>query len=111
MHMPYRLLPLAGDYVMVIASGFGYGYSRLGLPLEIKGRTWNGFAYFAADVAAPEAEHKAIWERRNVAARAQIPITDAYWRERALPELRAAYAWLAGLPVETLPAVELADAW
>ena len=52
-----------------------------------------------------------MWARRDEAARAQIPLTDAYWRERAIPELRAHYGWVAAVPVETMPADELAAAW
>ena len=43
--------------------------------------------------------------------RAAIKTTDAYWHERAVPEVRAAYAWVAARPVETMPAAELAETW
>jgi pyruvate,water dikinase len=111
MHMPHALSPLAAEYVRTLASGFAYGYKRLAIPVEIKVRIWNGYAYFTLDTEVPEPEHDAMWERRKEAARAQIPVTDAYWRDRALPELREYYAWVAGLPVEAMPADELADRW
>ena len=110
MHMPMALTPLAADYVGTIASGFSYGYERLGFPAEIKVRVLNGYAYFTLDTEVPEPEQAAMWERRTEASRAQIPLTDAYWR-RAVPELRDYYGWVAGAAVETIPAEDLADRW
>jgi hypothetical protein len=92
MHMPTAVSPLASDYIRSLASGFAYGYKRLGVPIEIKARVWNGYAYFTLDTNVPEPEQAALFERRTEAARAQIPLTDEYWRERAIPELRGIYA-------------------
>ena len=111
MHMPVALTPLAADYVRTLAAGFAYGYRRLDVPFEIRARVWNGYAYFTLSTEVPEAERPAMFARRTEAARAQIPVTDAYWRERAIPELRRIYAWIADRPVETMPAAELAEAW
>ena len=111
MHMPMSVAPLAADYVRTLASGFSYGYERLGIPVEILVRVWNGYAYFTIDTEVPEAEQPAMWLRRDEAARAQIPLTDAYWRERAIPELRDHYAWVEAQPVETMPADGLATTW
>ena len=66
-------------------------------------RVWNGYAYFGLATDVPEAEQEAMWERRTVAARAAIQDADAYWHERAVPEVSAAYAWVAARPVETMP--------
>ena len=111
MHMPMSVAPLAADYLRTLASGFAYGYRRLGIPVEILVRVLNGYAYFTVDTEVPEADRDAMWARRDEAARAQIPLTDAYWRERAIPELRAHYGWVAAVPVEAMPADELAAAW
>jgi phosphohistidine swiveling domain-containing protein len=111
MHMPGALTPLAADYVRSLAAGFAYGYRRLGLPIEIKVRVWNGYAYFAGDVDAPDEEHAAVWELRAERARAQIPLTDAYWREQALPELGELYRWIEDRPVDTMATAELATTW
>jgi phosphohistidine swiveling domain-containing protein len=111
MHMPMALTPLAADYVRSLAAGFAYGYVRLELPIEIKVRIWNGYAYFAGDVDAPEEEHAAVWELRTERSRAQIPLTDAYWRERALPELGELYRWIDDRPVATMGLPELATTW
>jgi hypothetical protein len=111
MHMPMAVAPLGADYVRTLASGFAYGYERLEIPAEILVRIWNGYVYFAVDTEVPEAEQDAMWERRTEGARAQIPLTDAYWREKAIPELRGHYEWVAALPVETMPADDLAAAW
>jgi rifampicin phosphotransferase len=111
MHMPMSVAPLAADYVRTLASGFAYGYQRLGIPVEILVRVLNGYAYFTVDTDVPEADRDAMWARRDEAARAQIPLTAAYWSERAIPELRTHYGWVAAVPVETMPIDELAAAW
>ncbi len=74
-------------------------------------RIWNGYAYFGLATDVPESEQAAMWERRTERARARIPLTEAYWRDEAVPELRAVYAWVAERPVETMPAAGLADTW
>ena len=90
MHMPGALSALAGDYACVIASGMAYGHLRMGTPVEMRIRIWNGYAYFGLATDVPEAEQAAMWERRTEAERAAIKSADAYWREQAVPELRAA---------------------
>jgi phosphohistidine swiveling domain-containing protein len=111
MHMPRALTCLAADYVLTMASGFAYCYRRLGVPIDIQARVWNGYAYFGLANKLSESEQAAIWERRTEACRARIPITERYWREQAIPEVRGIYAWVAARPVETMPAEELAETW
>jgi len=110
MHMPQALTPLAGDYVLLMTVGFGYGYERLELPIEIKSRIWNGYAYFTADIPLPDAEHEGMWRQRSVRARQQIALTHDYWIRR-LDEIRAIYADVAAIPVEDLSGPAMADAW
>jgi pyruvate,water dikinase len=110
MHMPQALTPLAGDYVLLMTQGFGYGYERLDVPIEIKARIWNGYAYFAADIPLPESEHDGIWQRRSDMARQQVDTTQDYWIS-GLDEIRAIYANVAAIPVEDLSGPALADAW
>ena len=111
MHMPGALSALAGDYTWVIGAGMAYGHQRMGTPVEMRVRVWNGYAYYGLATDVPEAEQEAMWERRTVAARAAIKDADAYWHERAVPEVSAAYAWVAARPVETMPLPELAETW
>jgi len=110
MHMPQALAPLAGDYVLMMTQGFAYGYERLDVPIEIKSRIWNGYAYFAADIPLPDDEHDAVWEQRSVKARDHIELTLDYWMQ-ALVEIRAIYAEVEAIPVEDLSGPALADAW
>ena len=111
MHMPGALSALAGDYAGIIAAGMAYGHQRMGTPVQMRIRIWNGYAYFGLATDVPEAEQGAMWERRTVAARAAIQDADAYWHERAMPEVTATYAWVAARPVETLTLSELTDTW
>jgi pyruvate,water dikinase len=111
MHMPFVLTPMAGDYVGLIGGGFAYGYARLGVAMEIRHRIWNGYAYFALALDGSDAEREAVFDRRTEASRAAVAVTDAYWRERAIPELRGHYAWVASLPIDAMSGDELADAW
>src|SRR6266581_5775630 len=82
MHMPFALSPLAGDYAKVIGEGFAYRYERLELPMQILARVWNGYAFFAARVGEPD--DKRFTDMNLDARRSVVPITGAYWRERAL---------------------------
>ena len=88
--MPCALTPLAGDYIRVIGAGMAYGHQRLGTagrdagpglerlrllrPRDRRPRGGTG-----GDVGAPD---RALPGRRS-------RTTDAYWHERAVPELRA----------------------
>jgi rifampicin phosphotransferase len=111
MHTPFALTPMAADFVGLIGGGFAYGYRRLAVPIEIRLRVWNGYAYFAASVDAPDSEEDAVWARRTEASRAAITETEPYWRESGLPELRGHYDWVAGVPVDAMTGDELAVAW
>jgi phosphohistidine swiveling domain-containing protein len=111
MHMPGALSALAGDYAEVIAAGMAYGHQRLGTPVEMRIRIWNGYAYYGLATEVPEPEREAMWQRRTEGARAAIRTAEAYWFEQAVPEVSAAYAWVAARPVETMPAPELAETW
>ncbi len=111
MHMPAALSELAGDYVRLLGAGMGYGHRKLGTPVKMLVRVWNGYAYFGLATDVPESEQAAMWERRTEGARGRIPLTERYWREAAVPELRAVYAWVAERPVEAMPAAELANTW
>jgi pyruvate,water dikinase len=112
MHHPTALSPLAGDYFRVIGQGLGYRYQRLGLPVEMLVRVWNGYAYLAARVTPPPGETEEEFGRRATEARRErIPVTAAYWRDEAMPALRAGYDWFRALPVEAMPAGDLAATW
>lgn len=112
MHMPAALAPLAQDYVRVVAQGFAYRYERLEVPYQVLGRVFNGYAYFSdrrdASAGLSDEEFRALMIERR---RSQVPVAAAYWRDRALPDLRAAYAWVDQVPVDSMPAGELAAAW
>ena len=97
----------------VIATGMAYGYQRLGTPgrdpdqslervclLRARDRCPRGGA--GRDVGAPDGGGRARRASRR---------PHAYWRDVAVPELSAAYAWVAARPVETMPAGELAETW
>ena len=111
MHMPRALAPLAGDYVRTMASGFAYSYRKLGTPAEIRVRIWNGYAYFGLATDVPETERPAMWAERTEACRARIPLTEAYWRDSVVPEVRGIYGEIAAQPVEAMSGAELAAAW
>lgn len=112
MHMPNALAPLAQDYAHVVEQGFAYRYVRLEMPFEVLARVWNGYAYFASRRSLADGESDDDFDARMIARRReQVPIAAAYWRDQALPDLKAAYAWVDAVPVESMPAAELAGAW
>jgi phosphohistidine swiveling domain-containing protein len=111
MHTPRALTPIGEDYIDLLSKGFAYRYEQLGVPLAILTRVWNGYAYFAFKICAPEDEHDAVLARYTEARRQRVPHTAAYWRDEAVPELRAMYREIDEVPVDDLPAERLAIAW
>src|SRR4051794_41247310 len=60
MHSPRAIPPLSQDYLGGLGGGFAAGYEAAGLPYRLRTRIWNGYAYFAFRIEAPESEHAAI---------------------------------------------------
>jgi len=111
MHTPHVVRPLGEDYLELLTHGFAFRYQKLGVPLAILTRVWNGYAYFGFKIDAPEAEHDAVMARYQAARRARIPHTAAYWRDEALPELRAMYREIDEVDPDALSPDRLAIAW
>ena len=59
MHMPAALSALAGDYVLLMGAGMAYGHRKLAIPVEMRIRIWNGYAYFGSRTDVPESEQAA----------------------------------------------------
>jgi phosphohistidine swiveling domain-containing protein len=110
MHTPFCLVPLAWDYAQLIADGFAYRYERLDVPIDMRAQVFNGYFYMSWLPLPPEPEHEALLERYVGVKREHTPLANEYW-ERAVPELRELYRWIADLAVDDLPAAELAEAW
>ena len=111
MHMPFALAPLSIDYVTTLASGFNPTYEEWSLPLRIWFREFHGYCFFAYDAGVPEAEESAVNERRKEKNRAFGLISDAHWREEALPELKAIERGIRTVDVDGQAPGDLAAAW
>ncbi len=112
MHFPHALPPLSGEYVCkVIGEGFNYRYERADLPMTMRVRILNGYAYFAVRFAVPESERPRVLELARERRRAQSKIVRKYWEVKVLPTLLATYQWMHGASIETAPRAEVADAW
>lgn len=112
MHMPFALGPLSADYIRTLGEGFNFRYTYHGdFPQRWRARVWNGYAYFAMAHNAPEEERPGIAERWQAAMRRQVEVTEAWWRDEALPEIRQLEAGVRTIPVEDLAPVALAEAW
>ena len=109
MHTPRALPPLSVDYLGTLERGFAYGYRSVGHPATLLVRVWNGYAYFAYRIDAPEEEHAAIRAAAPDRYRSAIPRTMEYW-QRSLVELQAMYAEIEAV-TGTEPPAELAAAW
>jgi rifampicin phosphotransferase len=111
MHMPFAITPLAIDYIETLASGFNPVYVEWGLPLRIRLLVFHGYGFFALDPGTPEGDIAAVMERRSEANRVFMRDNDRYWREDALPQLKAAERQIGGIDVDGLPGHELARSW
>jgi pyruvate,water dikinase len=112
MHMPFALTPLAEDFIRhMVGASFNPYYEQFGAPQRNYAGIWNGWAYFSfrRNVTADEAD--AAGARWTEVHRSRIALTTAFWRDEAMPELRAMYAWIEAVPVDELAGPELADAW
>jgi phosphohistidine swiveling domain-containing protein len=111
MHMPEPLSPLGGDYCQLIAQGFAYRFERIGVPVQVLARVWHGYAYYGVSAPLDKAELDALWDRMPELRRREIPTTAGYWNDRAIPELRAAYAEVDAVDAATMAPEDLAVAW
>jgi pyruvate,water dikinase len=112
MHMPFALTPLAADFIrFCVGGGFNPHYEAFGVPQRLYPGVWHGWAYFSFRSNVPEAEQEASTARWTEICRSRIPVTEAYWRDEALPELRRIFDGIAALRVDDLPADALATAW
>jgi len=111
MHMPVALTPLAEDYVRVLGEGFNLVYELNEFPQRIYCRVWNGYAYFANDPHLPEPERAANEARWHTAQREAAKVTERFWTDEVLPEIREIETRLRAIPTDALEPADLAAAW
>jgi rifampicin phosphotransferase len=111
MHMPFAVTPLSADYVRVLFEGMAYGRAKIQNPWEILLRFWHGFVYLTARPFAPIPDEAAAIEALTERKRALIATTEAYWRDEAMPELRALRDWFRRVAVEDGRPAELVEDW
>jgi pyruvate,water dikinase len=112
MHLPFALTPLAGDQVRyILGASFNRYYEHFGMARRGAAAVWNGWAYFSFRANVPEDQEKAQTAAFVELARARTPLTTAYWRDDALPALRAIYAAADSVDTEGLSGEALAAAW
>ena len=112
MHMPFALTPLAADYIAkALGVSFDHHYRLFGGTQTLEPRVWHGYVYFGFlwNVSTEEEDaSKAAW---TAALRARIPVTTAYWRDEAIPELQGLYDSITSIAVDELEPAALVDAW
>ena len=91
MHTPRALRPSARITSAAGPMDLPVGYRRLGVPVAVLTRVWNGYAYFAFRIDAPGGRARRCSPGTRRPPQGWIPLTAAYWRDEALPELRAMY--------------------
>ena len=113
MHMPFALAPLAADWVRVTGQGFGSWKEHFGvdIPSRVLTAIWNGYAFFAYEPGAEGEARKANDELALATFRAAEATTEAYWREEALPTLKAIYRAMDEAPIERGAREDVASAW
>jgi phosphohistidine swiveling domain-containing protein len=115
MHMPHAFTRLAGDFARDISDAFLAPFNlhpEFGpWPQRWYSAQWHGYIYYAYQRNVPQEGRKELFDRMIALNRALIAPTEAYWRDQLLPELKALYASIEAIPVESLPLPALADAW
>ena len=112
MHMPFALTPLASDYITTaLGKSFDHHYERFGGTQRLTARVWHGWAYFGFSWNVPDEEEEATKARWTAALRSRVPVTAAYWRDEAMPELERLHGIIRAVPVDDMAQAELAAAW
>jgi len=111
MHMPSALAPLAAEYVRTLCGGFNDRYRIFGFPQRLKGEVFNGYGYVALRFDGAPEEKEEIERRWVETRRRRIETTGDWWRDEALPRLKALYDLIASVDVDGLDGGALADAW
>lgn len=111
MHAPFALAPLAAEYVRTMGDGMNECYTRFDFPQRWRVTVWNGYAYFAWHCPGTSEEIETVVKRWELACRREIGVMADWWRNEALPELRALYAQIEATDVDGLPGPALAKAW
>jgi rifampicin phosphotransferase len=112
-HMPSALGPLAGDYALVLGESLNEQYPlRLpGFPQRWYAAVWHGYVYYAFDRHATDAEWSSIQARIDELCWERALVTESYWDDEVLPELRAIYARMDRIDAERGSGPAIADAW
>jgi phosphohistidine swiveling domain-containing protein len=113
MHMPFALAPLACDWAIMLGNQFEAWRTPefTDYPLERRATTWNGYAYYGFRRLAQGAEREAWMARATDYYRSREAVTEAYWNDEVVPELRSMYAAMRAAPIEHGSLAEVADAW
>ena len=112
MHWPFALTPLAAEYVRLVASGMNDRYEWYGsFPQRWRCGVWNGYAYFCLQYDGTAEAFEVVSARWLQLWTDRIDGTGAWWRDEALPELRALYERIVGVDVDGLSGEALAAAW
>jgi pyruvate,water dikinase len=111
MHWPSPLAQLASDFGLLVVDGINASYRTFGTPFALRARFVAGYAYLAMEYGVPDDEVKGTFERLREAHRQFAPDNARYWRDEAMPALRAIYAFLEGIDVDGLEGARLAEAW
>lgn len=112
-HMPGSLSPLAVDYAQLLGNSLNEQYPLRvgGFPQRWHTAIWHGYVYFALERNASDEDWAAIQARSDQLCWERALVTQSYWDDNVLPELRAIYARMDAIEADRLPAAALADAW
>lgn len=110
MHAPRPLPPLAGDYMAAVIEGINYRYEKFELPVRYRTKQINYYLY-VGELLDPTADRDAMMAKSREGRIAQSKVVRRFWDERVFPTLVESYRWIRNLPVETMPAADLAAVW
>jgi len=112
-HMPLALTPLAGDYALILGDSLNEQYPLRsgGFPQRWHAAVWHGYVYYAFERNATDEEWAAIRARNDQLVWERALVTEAYWDNEVLPELRAIYARIDAIDADDLSGPDLGDAW
>ena len=111
MHWPFAVTPLGAEYIRTLGAGMNERYELFGFPQRWRNAVWNGYPYFSLEFDGTPEAFETVSARWRQLWQDRLDGTGSWWRDEALPELRALDARIAAVDVDGLPGGALASAW
>ena len=112
-HQPVALAPLASDYARLTGNSLNSWHSLRGggFPQRWLVAIWHGYVYYTFETNSTPEEWAEIERRMTELWRERADVTEAYWDNDILPELRSIYGRMDAIEGARTSGAELSALW